>query len=199
MNDKKNNYLLSIIVLMSVTCFIEILYAYIYTKTSNNGYILFWEALTFMVLIVASLLILKATKGLLNERNFKLYTGTSGLAHSAFMALLVAQRISTNIETTLFVLCIFVVLHLFLILLWYILYKRSQKNTSKKYRTKQRKIIAIFSFMGAFAGIFLVRIFDHDIIMFDTIVSLLSLTYTFFVFLLFDSKHQSGDGSMIES
>lgn len=189
MSDKKNNYSQNIIVLISVTSLIEILYACVYAKTSNYNYILISETLAFLVLQVVLFFIVKAAKVLLSERNFKLYLGTSGLAHSVFMAFLVSQRISTNIEKTLFVLGLFIVLHLSLILLWLILYKRSKKHTTTKiYGSKQRKLIAVFSLAGAFIGVVLARVLDYDIIIFDIFVSLLSLTYTVFVLCFIKGK-----------
>ncbi len=192
MNEvKKQSSIDLIVVITLVTSFLEVAYGYFYTKTNNNGYVLIWEALAFFVLQAMVLLILKLTKVLSKQRNLDIYIGVAGLTHSLFMALLVTQRVSANIETTFFVLGLFIIIDVMLLLLWEFIYRRNRKkehNTPKTFGRKQRITTAVLSFVGAFLVIFLARIFDHNIIIFDVLISLLSVTYTVFGYFLKSKK-----------
>lgn len=191
MNEVKKQNSINLIIVITLTSLLEIAYGYFHIETSDKGYILIWETVAFLTLQVIVLLTLKLTKALSKQPVLDIYIGVSGLVHSVFMALLVAQCISTNIETFFFVSGIFIIFDIVLLLLWELICRRNKKKehtTPKTFGRKQRTIITIFSFIGAFTGVFLVSKLNHSIIVSDVLFSLLSLTYTVFYFSLKTKK-----------
>ena len=185
MNELKKHNTRSVLLIIALfTFFMEIGYGYAYAKNSTNGAVLIYEALAFLLIQGIILLILKLTKALSTQRALDICVGVFGLAHSVFMAALVAQRISTNIETIFFVLCLFAIADALLILIWLCLRKRNSRkksDTPEFYGRKRTKVITILSFMGAFAGIIITKITGYNIIVFDIMIAVLSLIYTAFV------------------
>ncbi len=174
----------SILVVTLFTSFIEVAYGYLYTKSSAEDTVLIYEALAFLLIQGIIILILKLTKAVSTQSALDICVGVSGLAHSVFMATLVAQRVSANIETIFFVLCLFAIADALLILLWLYLLKRNtdkKVNSHKVSNKKHTKIITIFSFVGALTGIIIAKITGYNIIIFDIMLAVLSLIYTAFV------------------
>lgn len=174
----------SILVVTLFTSFIEVAYGYLYTKSSAEDTVLIYEALAFLLIQGIILFILKLIKALSAQRALNICVGVSGLAHSVFMATLVAQRVSANIETFFFVLCLFAIANALLILLWLHLLKRNIRKksyTPEFYGRKRTKVITILSFIGAFAGIIITKITGYNLIIFDILIAVLSLIYTAFV------------------
>lgn len=184
---KKQNLNIFIILIMLITGLLEFAYGRFYSNASDEGYILIWETIAFLVLQILVYSVLKLTRVLSVEKNLNIYIGVSGLAHSVFMAFLTAQRISTDIKKTLLVFLVFVVILLFLVFIWQVLYKLNLKKEGKKTKMSkktQSKISCTICFACVCLGMILFRVLDKNIIIFDVLIFVLSITYTAFYFVL---------------
>ncbi len=184
---KKQNLNIFIILIMLITALLEFAYGLFYLNTSVEGRILIQETIAFFIVQVLLYSILKITRVLALEHNLNICIGVLGLAHSVFMAFLVAQRIATSIKTTLFVFLMFVILQLFMVLFSGLLFKRYLKKKRQKTKISkktQSKISCTICFAGVFLGMFLFRVLDKNIIIFDVLIFGLSITYTAFYFVL---------------
>ena len=203
---KKENLNIFIILIMLITGLVEFAYGLFYAKINDEGYILIQETLTFFVLQILVYLVLILTKVLSTEKNLNIYIGTLGLTHSWVMAFLVAQRISTKVNTLLLVLGLFLLLHLLIILFLKFWKRQSHEKTpnSKKNAKTPSKSMYFVCFVGVFAGMLLSRKLGNNVIVFDVVVSILSIVYSTFYFVAKPirktkrEQDQSGDGSMID-